>query len=50
VPILHAHDPGGSTDAARVAAVPIVVTLFVWDFDGYYWWATGVFIATMTTD
>jgi hypothetical protein len=23
------------------AAVPIVVTLFVWDFDGHDWWATG---------
>jgi CDP-diacylglycerol--glycerol-3-phosphate 3-phosphatidyltransferase len=35
---------------ARVAAVPIVVTLFVWDFDGHDYWATGVFIAAMTTD
>jgi CDP-diacylglycerol--glycerol-3-phosphate 3-phosphatidyltransferase len=30
--------------------VRIVVTLFVWDFDGHDWWATGVFIAAMTTD
>jgi CDP-diacylglycerol--glycerol-3-phosphate 3-phosphatidyltransferase len=35
---------------ARIAAVPIVVTLFVWDFDNHDWWATGIFIAAMTTD
>jgi CDP-diacylglycerol--glycerol-3-phosphate 3-phosphatidyltransferase len=34
----------------RIAAVPIVVVLFVWDFDGHYWWATAIFIAAMTTD
>ena len=34
----------------RIAAVPVVVVLFVWDFDGHYWWATAVFIAAMTTD
>jgi CDP-diacylglycerol--glycerol-3-phosphate 3-phosphatidyltransferase len=34
----------------RIAAVPVVVVLFVWDFDGHYWWATGIFIAAMTTD
>jgi len=35
---------------ARIAAVPIVVALFVWDFDRHDWWATGIFIAAMTTD
>jgi CDP-diacylglycerol--glycerol-3-phosphate 3-phosphatidyltransferase len=35
---------------ARAAAVPIVVALYVWDFHGHDWWATGVFIAAMTTD
>jgi len=35
---------------ARVAAVPVVVVLFVWDFPNHNWWATGVFIAAMTTD
>jgi CDP-diacylglycerol--glycerol-3-phosphate 3-phosphatidyltransferase len=35
---------------ARVAAVPVVVTLFLWNFDDHYWWATGVFIAAMSTD
>jgi phosphatidylglycerophosphate synthase len=35
---------------ARAAAVPLVLVLFVWDFNGHYWWATGVFIAAMSTD
>jgi len=35
---------------ARILAVPIVIVLFVADFDGHDWWATGVFIAAMTTD
>ena len=35
---------------ARAAAVPLVIALFVWDFDGHNWWATGVFIAAMSTD
>ena len=42
--------PADQLTLARVAAVPIVVTLFVWDFQGHYWWATGVFITAMTTD
>jgi CDP-diacylglycerol---glycerol-3-phosphate 3-phosphatidyltransferase len=35
---------------ARVAAVPLVVVLYVSHFDGHDWWATGLFIAAMTTD
>ena len=35
---------------ARAAAVPLVTALFVWDFDGHDWWATGIFIIAMTTD
>jgi CDP-diacylglycerol---glycerol-3-phosphate 3-phosphatidyltransferase len=35
---------------ARAAAVPLVVVLFVWDFPNHDWWATGVFIAAMSTD
>src|SRR4029077_6247340 len=35
---------------ARILAVPVVIVLFVADFDGHNWWATGVFIAAMTTD
>jgi CDP-diacylglycerol--glycerol-3-phosphate 3-phosphatidyltransferase len=34
----------------RAAAVPLVVVLFVWDFPNHDWWATGVFIAAMSTD
>jgi CDP-diacylglycerol---glycerol-3-phosphate 3-phosphatidyltransferase len=34
----------------RVAAVPIVVVLYVWNVDNHDWWATGIFIAAMTTD
>src|SRR5206468_4588882 len=30
--------------------VPLVVVLYVWDFPNHNWWATGVFIAAMTTD
>ncbi|MDX6506965.1 MAG: CDP-diacylglycerol---glycerol-3-phosphate 3-phosphatidyltransferase [Gaiellaceae bacterium] len=35
---------------ARVAAVPVVVALFISSFHAHDWWATGVFIAAMTTD
>ncbi len=35
---------------ARALAVPVVVVLFAWSFPGHDWWATGVFIAAMTTD
>jgi len=35
---------------ARAAAVPVVIALFVWDFGGHDWWATGVFIGAMSTD
>jgi CDP-diacylglycerol---glycerol-3-phosphate 3-phosphatidyltransferase len=34
----------------RIVAVPVVIVLAVAHFDGHYWWATGVFIAAMTTD
>jgi len=30
--------------------VPVVVVLYVWDFDGHDYWATAVFIAAMATD
>jgi len=35
---------------ARVASVPFVVLLYVWDFPGHAYWATGLFIAAMATD
>jgi len=34
----------------RAVAVPVVVVLFAWDFPRHDYWATGVFIAAMTTD
>jgi CDP-diacylglycerol---glycerol-3-phosphate 3-phosphatidyltransferase len=34
----------------RIAAVPVVVVLFVWDFNGHYYWARAAFITAMTTD
>ena len=34
----------------RIVAVPFVVALFLWDFNGHYWWATSVFVTAMWTD
>jgi CDP-diacylglycerol--glycerol-3-phosphate 3-phosphatidyltransferase len=35
---------------ARAASVPLVVLLFAWNFDGHDYWATGLFVAAMSTD
>jgi CDP-diacylglycerol--glycerol-3-phosphate 3-phosphatidyltransferase len=35
---------------ARALSVPIVVVLYEWDFANHNYWATGLFIAAMTTD
>ena len=35
---------------ARVAAVPVVVLLFAWDFPNHAYWATAIFVAAMATD
>ena len=35
---------------ARIAAVPIVVLLFAWDFPNHAYWATAVFVVAMATD
>ena len=35
---------------ARVLAVPFVVALYGWDFDGHAYWATGLFAVAMATD
>jgi CDP-diacylglycerol--glycerol-3-phosphate 3-phosphatidyltransferase len=35
---------------ARAAAVPVVVVLFAWDFDGHDYWATALFALAMATD
>jgi CDP-diacylglycerol---glycerol-3-phosphate 3-phosphatidyltransferase len=35
---------------ARVASVPFVVVLFLWEFDHHAYWATALFAAAMATD
>jgi CDP-diacylglycerol--glycerol-3-phosphate 3-phosphatidyltransferase len=35
---------------ARAASVPPVVALYVWDFRGHNYWATGLFVVAMSTD
>lgn len=35
---------------ARVAAVPLMVLLYAWDFPNHAYWATGVFVIAMATD
>jgi CDP-diacylglycerol--glycerol-3-phosphate 3-phosphatidyltransferase len=35
---------------ARALSVPVVVVLYEWSFPHHDYWATGVFIAAMTTD
>ena len=35
---------------ARALSVPIVVLLYEWNFSGHNYWATGLFIAAMSTD
>ena len=35
---------------ARVAAVPVVILLFEWDFRHHEYWATAVFAVAMATD
>ena len=35
---------------ARIAAVPVVVVLFAWDFPNHAYWATAIFVVAMATD
>jgi len=35
---------------ARAAAVPLVVLLYAWSFDGHDYWATTLFVVAMATD
>ncbi len=39
-----------SLTVVRVAAVPLVVLLYAWDFHGHAYWATAVFVVAMATD
>jgi len=41
--------PDGLT-TARALAVPFVVILYAWDFNGHDYWATAVFCLAMATD
>ncbi len=34
----------------RVAAVPVVILLYAWDFPNHAYWATAVFVVAMATD
>src|SRR5262245_31568192 len=34
---------------ARISATPLVVVLYIWEFPGHAYWATGIFIAAMAT-
>ncbi len=34
----------------RVAAVPVVVVLYAWDFPNHAYWATTIFVLAMATD
>lgn len=34
----------------RVAAVPVVILLYAWDFPNHSYWATAVFVVAMATD
>ena len=35
---------------ARIAAVPVVIVLYAWDFPNHAYWATAVFVLAMATD
>ncbi len=35
---------------ARIVATPFVIGLFVWDFHGHAYWASGLFVVAMATD
>src|ERR671936_748659 len=35
---------------ARAAAVPVVVLLYAWPFEGHAYWATTAFVVAMATD
>ncbi len=42
--------PADQLTVARALSVPVVVALFAWPFNGHAYWASGVFVAAMTTD
>src|SRR5918997_3574750 len=42
--------PADQLTVARMLAAPVIVALFVVDFSGHDYWATGLFAAAMATD
>jgi CDP-diacylglycerol---glycerol-3-phosphate 3-phosphatidyltransferase len=42
--------PADQLTVARMAAAPLIVVLFVVDFDGHEYWATALFALAMATD
>jgi CDP-diacylglycerol--glycerol-3-phosphate 3-phosphatidyltransferase len=42
--------PADQLTVARIAAAPLIVALYVVDFSGHDYWATGLFAAAMATD
>jgi CDP-diacylglycerol--glycerol-3-phosphate 3-phosphatidyltransferase len=42
--------PADQLTLLRALAVPVVVVLFTWSFQGHAYWATAVFCVAMTTD
>jgi len=42
--------PADQLTLARALSVPIVVLLYVWNFENHAYWATVVFVIAMTTD
>ncbi len=42
--------PADQLTVARAVSVPIVILLYALDFHGHAYWATAVFIVSMTTD
>jgi CDP-diacylglycerol---glycerol-3-phosphate 3-phosphatidyltransferase len=42
--------PADQLTVARIAAAPVIVVLYVVDFSGHDYWATGLFAAAMATD
>jgi CDP-diacylglycerol--glycerol-3-phosphate 3-phosphatidyltransferase len=39
-----------SLTSMRIAAVPLLVVLYAWDFEGHAYWATALFVVAMATD
>src|SRR5207249_5350112 len=47
---LRSMDRPDQLTVARAAAVPLVVILCAWSFEGHAYWATTLFVVAMATD